>query len=46
MFSDDNDTSQRDVVFILQVTNLVVAIVGTLAVTFVKIYVLSKIKAL
>ena len=45
-FSGVDETSREEVLYILQVINLVVAIVGCLAVTVVKIIVLSKIKAL
>ena len=41
-----DETSREEVLYILQVINLVVAIMGCLAVTAVKIVVLSKIKAL
>ena len=45
-FSGADEASREEVLLVLQVVNLLVAIVGCLAVTTVKIIVLSKIKAL
>ena len=45
-FSGADEASREEVLYVLQVVNLLVAIVGCLAVTTVKIIVLSKIKAL
>ena len=45
-FSDTDEASREEVLYVLQVIHILVAIVGCLAVTVVRIIVLSKIKAL